>query len=1012
MRRIPILALFILLLTCSKEDNLPAEQSNSEVADNVLILRENNTDVISTEEEILNGIYKIEFTGNPPQVALNDIIVGEQGNGYLRRVTGVGIDDNVLTLQTSQATLDDVFNDVSIAFNTDISPNSSSRSTEYYNLEVNYMAEGVNMSDDGFQFDFSDTVLYQEGNATFKISEGLVTFKPNFSFDADYSVITGLDYLEFKTNDAELSINCELDFTFAQEFNIPTFERTLINFDKKFLVLVAGVPVVVVVNTELVAKLNASAQANVTNTFNWSKRFGVTTGVKYENDNWNGIYDASSNFTINSITFGGQTNITQNLTVTPRVSVEFYDVIGPYCEPEMTEDFFFNIASPSLDWDSNVKVGLDLTTGVDVNVFGNTLVDFSTTDSFEREIWNAPANLLIESGNNQTGVQNQALPQALKVKVTDAIDNPLPFVPVYFNVMQGDGTLTNGSFLTDENGIAEDFWILGEGGINQQVEVIVKKADGSNVEGARVVFSATANQPSETSISITGDLNFGEIFVNETSQPKTLSISNPNTVPITVSSLVFPEGFESISQWSSGVIQPNESQQIEVVFSPTEAIDYQGSITVENNSDADDNTIAVTGTGIEQPASISLSGDLNFGNVEVNTTLTRTLSINNESAVPLEVTSITLPNDFASNWNNGTIDPNSTFEVEISFTPTEPVNYNGNLVVNNNLDAENNTIQVTGQGILPQGSINVTGNLDFGEVIVNQSSTQSFTIQNTGSVNVQVSGLDIPSGYDTDWTSGIIAVGQSQLVNVTFTPIDIVEYSGEITVLSTAEPVNNSIVVTGLGIDDETITLSGDLEFGDVEINTSIERTLSITNNSVNSVNVSSIDLPEGYSADWTSGAIQSFETKEVTITFNPTDVEVFNGFVTVNNDLDDENNVYPITGEGVVLDFVYPQEGAYGLNVLDVDNGGFGGATYSLHALIPKDKNLRVRITGSFVLVTNNPNADDWTWDISGGGANVTAEMNATKDGKVDFSLLINPAGVTIEVFEDGATDPTFTNN
>jgi hypothetical protein len=51
--------------------------------------------------------------------------------------------------------------------------------------------------------------------------------------------------------------------------------------------------------------------------------------------------------------------------------------------------------------------------------------------------------LTIVSGNNQTGVPNQFLPQPLTVKVTDSVTNqPLTNAPVTFSVTQGNGKLT------------------------------------------------------------------------------------------------------------------------------------------------------------------------------------------------------------------------------------------------------------------------------------------------------------------------------------------------------------------------------------------------------------------------------------------------------------------------------------------------------------------------------------------------------------------------------------------
>ncbi|WP_299124402.1 hypothetical protein [uncultured Winogradskyella sp.] len=497
MKKLTILLTLLIFFGCSKDDSRadenPDNQLDPEVAENVVIILDDKSNLTSSESDLNSGIYNIDFTSEVPEINTNDIIVGDEGEGFLRKVISVSSNGNSLSMQTTQATIDDVFNNVNIQFNTDISESSRMANPVTQKTQVNYIRKGVSFYKNGLGYNFSNTVLYDDGNATFTITNGNATFDPNFSFNADYSFFGGLDFLEFKADNANLEINCDFDVTVAGSLSLPEFSETLLDYDKYLTFLVAGVPVVVVINTQLVAELNASIDTNVTWLSSWTNTFGVTTGVKYENDNWTGNFDLTSDLELNSMDFGGQVNIAQNLTITPRASLKFYGVIGPYCQPELTEDFNFNVASPSLDWDAELKAGLNLTTGVDITIFGNTLADFSSTDSYEEPIWNAPTSLTIESGNNQTADQGQILDEPLKVKVIDALDNPMPFVPVYFSVTAGGGSLDEESVITDENGFAQVFWTLGDNTDSQTVEVTVKKADGTNIESI-TTFSANSEE--------------------------------------------------------------------------------------------------------------------------------------------------------------------------------------------------------------------------------------------------------------------------------------------------------------------------------------------------------------------------------------------------------------------------------------------------------------------------------------------------------------------------------------
>ena len=95
---------------------------------------------------------------------------------------------------------------------------------------------------------------------------------------------------------------------------------------------------------------------------------------------------------------------------------------------------------------------------------------------------------------------------------------------------------------------------------------------------------------------------------------------------------------------------------------------------------------------------ISLSGDLNFGNVQVGTTSTKTLTISNTGNSTLTVTSISYPTGFSGSWS-GTISAGGSNNVPVTFSPTQAITYSGNLTVNSNATSGTNTKSVSGTGV-------------------------------------------------------------------------------------------------------------------------------------------------------------------------------------------------------------------------------------------------------------------------------------------------------------------------
>jgi hypothetical protein len=107
--------------------------------------------------------------------------------------------------------------------------------------------------------------------------------------------------------------------------------------------------------------------------------------------------------------------------------------------------------------------------------------------------------------------------------------------------------------------------------------------------------------------------------------------------------------------------------------------------------------------------SLSLSGNLNFGNVQVGSTSQKILTIYNDGNSTLTVYGINCSAGFSGNWSV-TISVGGSHNVPITFSPTLPITYSGNLTVNSNATSGNNTKSVSGTGVPLTYSPQVTTN--------------------------------------------------------------------------------------------------------------------------------------------------------------------------------------------------------------------------------------------------------------------------------------------------------------
>ena len=92
--------------------------------------------------------------------------------------------------------------------------------------------------------------------------------------------------------------------------------------------------------------------------------------------------------------------------------------------------------------------------------------------------------------------------------------------------------------------------------------------------------------------------------------------------------------------------------------------------------------------------------------------------------------------------------------------------------------------------------VQLAGSLDFGDVFLGEDDQKIFTIKSTGTGGITVGNIIYPAGY----TGTANNTGATIDVTVTFTPVNVIDYLGNITVESDATSGVNTIAVKGKGV--------------------------------------------------------------------------------------------------------------------------------------------------------------------------------------------------------------------
>jgi hypothetical protein len=199
---------------------------------------------------------------------------------------------------------------------------------------------------------------------------------------------------------------------------------------------------------------------------------------------------------------------------------------------------------------------------------------------------------------------------------------------------------------------------------------------------------------------------------------------------------------------------------------------------------------------------------LSFPNTQINTTSSQlSFTVSNTGNSSFSITGFNVPTGFTLvNGQSTVINPNSSITFYVTFHPNNVQSYSGTLEVLNDADNANSstsTVYLSGNGVdnNTTSTISLSGNLNFGSVEIGQTNTKTFTISNTGNQSFYVSSIDFPYNvYSANWNSGTINANSSQAVTVTFQPNNQQSYNGTVQVISDANSGNNTISISGTGV--------------------------------------------------------------------------------------------------------------------------------------------------------------------------------------------------------------------
>jgi hypothetical protein len=234
-------------------------------------------------------------------------------------------------------------------------------------------------------------------------------------------------------------------------------------------------------------------------------------------------------------------------------------------------------------------------------------------------------------------------------------------------------------------------------------------------------------------------VDFGTVTVGQNKQLTATLTANQN---VTVTALSATNGVFTLgapSRTLPAAMTTGQTLTVPVTFAPTSGTNFSASLNITTN--ATPGAVTLIGIGqVSGPQLTATPASVNFGGVATGTSSSLSVQLKNTGSSTLTFSGFTGPAaPFSASGvpaNGATLAAGASVSVTTTYSPTAAGTATGNLIVNSN--GGNVNIPLTGtSGTPPQMVITPLAN-DFGTVAIGANKTMSFTIKNTGGLDLTI----------------------------------------------------------------------------------------------------------------------------------------------------------------------------------------------------------------------------------------------------------------------------------
>jgi hypothetical protein len=346
-------------------------------------------------------------------------------------------------------------------------------------------------------------------------------------------------------------------------------------------------------------------------------------------------------------------------------------------------------------------------------------------------------------------------------------------------------------------------------------------------------------------------IDFGEHEVGTGSTPRTVTVTNSGTAPLSITSVIPSGDFDIVGDLcSANSLLPGGSCTFSVRFTPTVEGPRSGEVSITSNAASSPHRVMLSGTGVRRGLVVS-SASLMFGEQEVGTTsAAQSVILTNSGTGSVTITSVTPTADYVvinDLCTAAMLTPTGTCTFAVQFTPTVEGLRPSEVGITSNAAGSPHRVTLSGTGV--RRTLTLTPNpLDFGSVQVGTPSPTRFvTVHNAGVGPVQVTSFAatgdfaVVAAQSNCSLTSLLQAGANCFIALQATATVAGPRSGTLTVVSTATNSPHAVDLLATGVMPQLTLTPNPLDFASVQVGTpSPTRFVTVHNAGVGPVQVTS----------------------------------------------------------------------------------------------------------------------------------------------------------------------------